>query len=99
MITFNQQDKRCLVSGRLTQDEVKQLWPKRHELFTASTQVVDLSALEYVDSAGLALLLALINVPVSGSKETGVLRQLVNPSEQLKKMSDLYDLDAFFSPT
>jgi phospholipid transport system transporter-binding protein len=26
-----------------------------------------------------------------------VLRQLVNPSEQLKKMIELYDLDAFFS--
>ncbi|MGI2104530.1 STAS domain-containing protein [Shewanella frigidimarina] len=98
MITFNQQDQRCIVSGRLTQDEVKQLWPKRHELFTASTQVVDLSALEYVDSAGVALLLAFIKLHASSSQETSVSRQLVNPSEQLNKMIELYDLDAFFQP-
>lgn len=97
MITFTQHDQRCIVSGRLTQDEVKQLWPKRHELFTASTQVVDLSALEYVDSAGVALLIALIKLDVASSQQPSALRQLVNPSDQLKKMIELYDLDAFFS--
>jgi phospholipid transport system transporter-binding protein len=97
VITFNQHDQRCIVSGRLTQDEVKRLWPKRHELFTASTQVVDLSALEYVDSAGVALLIALIKLDVASSQQTSALRQLVNPSDQLKKMIELYDLDAFFS--
>ena len=97
MITFQQQEQRCLVSGRLTQNEVKQLWPKRHDLFTSSTQVIDLSALEYADSAGIALLIALIKLHVSGSQETTSLRRLVNPSEQLKKIIELYDLSAFFN--
>ncbi|WP_137225267.1 MULTISPECIES: lipid asymmetry maintenance protein MlaB [Shewanella] len=97
MITFNQQEQRCIVSGRLTQDEVKQLWPKRHELFTASTQVIDLSSLEYADSAGVALLVAFITLHVSDGHETSVLRQLVNPSDQLKKIIELYDLSAFFN--
>ena len=97
MITFNQQEQRCIVSGRLTEDEVKQLWPKRHELFTASTQVIDLSSIEYADSAGVALLVAFIKLHVSGDHETSVLRQLVNPSDQLKKIIELYDLSAFFN--
>ncbi|WP_282110177.1 STAS domain-containing protein [Shewanella algicola] len=99
MINFNQQEQQCFVSGRLTQVEVKQLWPKRQQLFTDTTQVIDLSALEYVDSAGVALLLALVRLTHSGSKSDSASRQLVNPSEQLKKMIELYDLDAFFSQT
>ncbi|MCL1114621.1 MULTISPECIES: STAS domain-containing protein [Shewanella] len=97
MINFNQQEQTCFVSGRLTQVEVKQLWPKRQELFTASTQVIDLAALEYVDSAGVALLLAFVRLSHPSTEEKSGSRQLVNPSEQLVKMIELYDLDAFFS--
>ncbi|GGB46742.1 STAS domain-containing protein [Shewanella inventionis] len=96
MIKFTQQEQQCFVSGRLTQVEVKQLWPKRQELFTASTQVIDLAALEYVDSAGVALLLALVKLTHPGTEDKSPYRQLVNPSEQLMKMIELYDLDAFF---
>ena len=96
MITFNQQEQQCFISGRLTQVEVKQLWPKRQELFTASTQVIDLAALEYVDSAGVALLLAFVRLNHASNQLPSVTCQLVNPSEQLIKMIELYDLDAFF---
>nr|WP_275975052.1 STAS domain-containing protein [Shewanella gaetbuli] len=88
-----------MLQGRLTQDEVTQLWPNRHQLFTESTQVLDLSALNYVDSAGIAMLLALkkgLAKQKSASNEVNS-RLLVNPSTQLTSMIELYDLDAFFT--
>ena len=97
MINFSQQGECCVISGRLTQTEVAQLWPKRQQLFTDTTQVIDLSTLEYVDSAGVALLLALIRLNDSNNKGKSEFRKLANPSEQLKQMIELYDLDTFFT--
>lgn len=108
MITFEQQGDTCFIQGQLTQDEVTQLWPNRHQLFTASTQVLDLSALTYADSAGVAMLLAMKGFPnnegVTDIIEQSVThtpfsRTLINPSAQLQKMIELYDLDAFFAAT
>ncbi|QIR13519.1 STAS domain-containing protein [Shewanella aestuarii] len=106
MISFEQQGETCLLQGQLTQDEVTQLWPNRHQLFTASTQVLDLSALTYADSAGIAMLLAMKGFPsiegVTDNEQQSAAnvpmsRTLVNPSAQLTKMIELYDLDAFFA--
>ena len=99
MIEFEQQGDTCLIKGRLTQEEVIQLWPNRHQLFTESTQVVDLSALTYVDSAGVAMLLALkgLNISETNTASTQYSRTLIHPASQLQKMIELYDLDTFFA--
>ncbi|GAA0787356.1 MULTISPECIES: STAS domain-containing protein [Pseudomonadati] len=99
MIEFEQQGDICLIKGRLTQDEVIQLWPNRHQLFTESTQVVDLSALTYVDSAGVAMLLALkgLNLSKKDTASEVYSRTLIHPAAQLQKMIELYDLDTFFA--
>ncbi|UCX06047.1 STAS domain-containing protein [Shewanella glacialimarina] len=99
MIQFDQQGNTCLVQGRLTQDEVILLWPNRHQLFTASTQVVDLSALTYVDSAGVAMLLALKGLVMSEQDMSSgtISRILQHPAAQLQKMIELYDLHTFFA--
>ncbi|WP_394130303.1 lipid asymmetry maintenance protein MlaB [Shewanella maritima] len=97
MVNFQQQDYTVFVDGRLTQSQVAQLWTNRHQLFTEKTQVVDLSALEYADSAGIALLISLIRADDRSPASDTDTRKLVNPSPQLQKMIALYDLDAFFT--
>ncbi|QBF82448.1 STAS domain-containing protein [Shewanella maritima] len=91
MAQFQQQNQSVYVSGHLTQRDVTQLWSRRDQLFTREAQVVDLSALEYTDSAGIALLLSLKS-PTAGSQAL----KLVSPSPQLQKMIALYDLGDFF---
>ncbi|GIU48634.1 MULTISPECIES: STAS domain-containing protein [Shewanella] len=95
MIEFLQQGDTCEIKGQLRQTEVIDLWPKRQQLFTDSTQVLDLSALEYADSAGVAFLLELICLG-NCSKSTTQPRTLANPSQHLKRLIELYDLESFF---
>ncbi|MCL1066835.1 STAS domain-containing protein [Shewanella olleyana] len=95
MIEFLQKADICEIKGQLRQAEVIDLWPKRQQLFTDSTQVLDLSALEYADSAGVAFLLELICLG-NCSKSNTQPRILVNPSEHLKRLIELYDLESFF---
>lgn len=97
MVNVSQQDSTLLLSGRLTQTDVAQLWPKRHQVFTAEILVVDLSALEYADSAGIALLVSLLSSTSNPSRSASATLTLVNPSPQLQKMIALYDLDMFFT--
>ncbi|ARD23874.1 STAS domain-containing protein [Shewanella japonica] len=95
MIEFLQQGDICEIKGQLRQIEVIDLWSKRQELFTDSTQVLDLSALEYADSAGVAFLLELVSLGKS-SKNTTQPRRLAHPSKHLKRLIELYDLESFF---
>ena len=80
----------CFISGRLGQEEVKRLWPQRSSLIADDIEVLELSALEYVDSAGMAFLMELL------SQANGEL-VLKAPSEQVRKLVSLYDLEAFFT--
>lgn len=101
MIEFEQQQDVCFVKGELTSLQVTQLWQKRTQLFTASTQVVDLSALDYADSAGIAFILALIGIHQRSNNSNVASGQvgritLANPSPQVAKMMELYDLEDFY---
>lgn len=80
----------CFISGRLGQEDVIRLWPQRSSLIADDIQVLELSALEYVDSAGMAFLMELL------SQANGEL-VLKAPSEQVRKLVSLYDLEAFFT--
>ncbi|MGL4711371.1 MAG: STAS domain-containing protein [Shewanella sp.] len=90
MIEFVQQGTVCHLKGRITQANVITLWPQRQQLLNESTQILSLSELEYSDSAGMAFLLALV-------REHRSQLVLSSASPQLKKLIDLYDLDAFFT--
>ncbi|MGL6121547.1 MAG: STAS domain-containing protein [Shewanella sp.] len=90
MIEFVQQGTVCHLKGRITQADVITLWPQRQQLLNESTQILSLSELEYSDSAGMAFLLALV-------REHRSQLVLSSASPQLKKLIDLYDLDAFFT--
>lgn len=83
----------CRVSGRLSQVEVVKLWSERDTLVSKSIQVIDLSALSYSDSAGVAFLLELVSLAKSESRKL----VLTSPSTQLLKLIGLYDLELFFS--
>jgi phospholipid transport system transporter-binding protein len=90
VIEFVQQGTVCHLKGRITQADVITLWPQRQQLLNESTQILSLSGLEYSDSAGMAFLLALV-------REHRSQLVLSSASPQLKKLIDLYDLDAFFT--
>lgn len=83
----------CRVSGRLSQIEVVKLWSKRDTLMSKSIQAIDLSALSYSDSAGVAFLLELISLAKSENRKL----VLTSPSIQLLKLIGLYDLELFFT--
>jgi phospholipid transport system transporter-binding protein len=90
VIEFKQLGDSCQIVGRLSQDDVKQLWAQRTQLLAADTQTLDLRGLDYSDSAGIAFLLELL------SQHPSQLR-LSAPSPQVKRLIDLYDLQEFFT--
>ncbi|GIU41211.1 ABC phospholipid uptake (salvage) system anti-anti-sigma factor MlaB [Shewanella sairae] len=92
MTEFTQQGNTCAVSGRLDQEAVRSLWSGRGSIFHPDTVFLQLSGIEYCDSAGVAFLLELVSIAAS----KGVSLKLVSPSEQLKKFIILYDLNDFF---
>ncbi len=83
----------CRISGRLSQVEVVKLWSERYSLLSNSIQVIDLSALSYSDSAGVAFLLELLSQAKADKRKL----VLTSPSNQLLKLIGLYDLELFFS--
>ncbi|MBB1269957.1 STAS domain-containing protein [Shewanella sp. SR44-3] len=95
MIEFIQQGEACAIQGSLSQQQVIELWSKRRKLFSPSTQVLDLSGITYVDSAGVALLLELAHLSHKGSPKRQSPRMFIKPSKPLSKMIELYDLEVF----
>ncbi|BAJ00397.1 lipid asymmetry maintenance protein MlaB [Shewanella violacea] len=92
MLEFICQDSVCCISGRLSQGDVVKLWGKRKRLLSDNIKVIDLSALTYSDSAGIAFILELIAL----SKQQGREITLSSASSQLSKLIGLYDLEHFF---
>ncbi|WP_299790808.1 lipid asymmetry maintenance protein MlaB [uncultured Shewanella sp.] len=92
MADFIEDGAVCRVSGRLSQTEVLQLWSERSTLLSKGVQVIDLSALSYSDSAGVAFLLELVSLARADNRKL----VLSSPSTQLLKLIGLYDLELFF---
>ncbi|MCK8046759.1 STAS domain-containing protein [Shewanella sp. 1CM18E] len=92
MAEFKQQGNTCIVSGQLDQQAVRSLWNGRDSILATETSALQLSEIEYCDSAGVAFLLELVGIYAA----KGVSLKLVSPSEQLKKFIILYDLNDFF---
>ena len=92
MASFQQQGIICAISGSLDQQAVISLWNDRHCLLDVDTAFLQLSSIEYCDSAGVAFLLELVSI----FAVRGASLKLVSASEQLKKFIVLYDLNDFF---
>ncbi|MCL1057277.1 STAS domain-containing protein [Shewanella gelidimarina] len=92
MASFQQQGIICAISGRLDQDAVISLWNDRRCLLDVDTAFLQLSDIEYCDSAGVAFLLELVSIFAA----KGASLKLISASEQLKKFIVLYDLNDFF---
>ncbi len=82
----------CYISGRLSQIEVKSLWKHRETLISKQAAGINLSRLEYCDSAGMAFLIELL----ASCRKANPNFSLVEPSPQLEKLIGLYDLEEFF---
>gem|GEM_PF-920244 len=93
MLDFIEEGLVCRIRGRLSQVEVVKLWNERNTLMSKSVQVIDLSALSYSDSAGVAFLLELLSQAKADKRNL----VLTSPSNQLLKLIGLYDLELFFS--
>lgn len=90
---FDNQDETCFLSGSLTQSCVIALWEKRHTLLTKNTQILDLSNLNFIDSAGLAFLITL----QQESRHNQNKLLMVSPSNQIKNLIILYNLQNAFA--
>ncbi|MGL4475716.1 MAG: STAS domain-containing protein [Shewanella sp.] len=91
-VSFDAKDSECFIRGRLTEKDVIELWPKRHDLVSKQTLKLNLSELEYSDSAGIAFLIELWQLGLAHQSQL----TLVAPSPQLSKLLGLYDLDSQF---
>ncbi|WP_133405471.1 STAS domain-containing protein [Parashewanella tropica] len=88
--TINQDS--CVLSGRLSREEVVALWTKRKSLLSSQVNQLDLSELNYIDSSGIAFLFHL----VEQQKQNNLILLLVNPSQQLQSLIALYNLQPMF---
>ena len=93
MTQFSLKDQVCYISGELTQNEVIKLWPQRNTLISDTTEMMDLSQLAFVDSAGLAFLITLWQE----YQQQGKKLIMMSPSTQVKNLIELYNLQSAFS--
>ncbi|MGH8582833.1 MAG: STAS domain-containing protein [Gammaproteobacteria bacterium] len=83
-----------VVSGDLDMHSVPQAWRAMRRAFTDRAVVLDLSAVERMDSAGLALL-------VEWSRQAGLaggVARFRNIPEQLQAMAQVYGVDRILDP-
>lgn len=92
MASFNEHANQCNLSGRLSATEVKSLWAQRTQILSSDIQQLNLSRLEFADSAGVAFLLELLAIQRTLNPNF----KLVAPAAQLEKLIALYDLEKFF---
>ncbi|RYV01013.1 phospholipid ABC transporter [Shewanella sp. OPT22] len=93
MAQFQHQQQTCTLTGKLSRQEVIELWPQQQAILSDQITAIDLSRLDYVDSSGVAFLFHLIE---AGNKN-GRTVNLINPSKQLQPLIALYNLQSFFS--
>lgn len=81
------EEERLILRGELDQETVVALWEQR-EAAMAGIEIVDLNALQRVDTSGLALLLHLVDIGRQGGKTVN----LAGMSENLATLAKLYNL-------
>lgn len=83
-------DGKVIVSGDLTLDSVTAVYREAASVISATTETVDLSAVERVDSAGLALLLEWQSV----ARRTGAGLSFENAPDDLLRLAALTEASA-----
>ncbi|QYK01012.1 STAS domain-containing protein [Shewanella psychrotolerans] len=92
MLEFRDEGSTCFVSGELSQAEVIRIWPMVDKLVAQQVECVDLSGINYSDTAGVAMLLHIVAL----QHKAGGALMLCRAPLQLQKLIDLYDLQDFF---
>lgn len=75
------------LSGQLDRDTLLALWQQRENVM-AKAEIIDVSALERVDSAGLALLVHLREI----AREQGRMPRFSGINDKLRSLITLYNL-------
>lgn len=91
VLTWEQSETTLRLSGTLNRESILAFWESREPLLTQIDQV-DVSALQHVDSTGLAMLVRL-------QGEFDALQrplQIVGMSDNLTTLMELYGVQAFF---
>lgn len=86
-LNWTRAEERLNLQGELDQDTLNALWQDRAQVMQG-VSVVDLSGVSRVDTAGLALLLHLIDE----AKQSGQRVRLDSASENLRTLVQLYNL-------
>ncbi|MCZ7833101.1 lipid asymmetry maintenance protein MlaB [Atlantibacter hermannii] len=86
-LEWQREEDRLILRGELDQETVVALWEQR-EAAMAGIEVIDLNALQRVDTSGLALLLHLVDIGRQGGKAVS----LAGMSENLATLAKLYNL-------
>lgn len=85
-INWQTSDDALVLSGVLNRDTVPRLWDARPDWLAANgALVIDLSGLEHVDSAGVAMLLQAKRELLRKDRQL----ELKSPSDQLRAIADV----------
>ncbi|MFC3394098.1 lipid asymmetry maintenance protein MlaB [Brenneria rubrifaciens] len=87
-LSWQSQESTLVLTGDLDRETLLPLWEQRETLLAGKT-ALDVSGLERVDSAGLALLMHFYHQP---SQQDGWLK-IVGAGERLKTLIALYNLN------
>ncbi|SFN26280.1 phospholipid transport system transporter-binding protein [Izhakiella capsodis] len=86
-LTWRCVDGRLALNGRLNHETLLPLWPQRDELIKG-VSLLDVSGLEQVDTAGLALLVHLREEAI----KQGQTLQIMGITDRLQSLISLYNL-------
>ncbi|NBD00130.1 lipid asymmetry maintenance protein MlaB [Atlantibacter hermannii] len=86
-LEWQREGERLILRGELDQETVVALWEQR-EAAMAGIDVIDLNALQRVDTSGLALLLHLVDTGRQGGRAVS----LAGISDNLATLAKLYNL-------
>ena len=92
-LTWSREDARLILRGELDQETVGALWKQRNAAMSGVT-IIDLNAVERVDTSGLAMLLHLVHIGQQGGNRIN----LDGISDKLTTLAKLYNLPADLLP-
>lgn len=92
-LRWTREDGRLSLQGELDQDFLVPLWDAREEA-TQGVEIIDLSAITRVDTAGVALLMHLVTLIRNQGRQVKV----VGKSEKMNTLVQLYNLPADLIP-
>jgi len=91
---FNKSNHTLELTGDLTFPTVPKIWEKRKEWLANGIECMDLTDVTQADSAGVALLLALLKETCGGGKCI----QLINIPKQVKAIAKITGVQEFLGP-